>query len=72
MLATFLVWVATLAVLISLVSTWCSIYQESNTAEDFLKLTEILLSWKVIAGGITLGFASRYKDKIATLLDRLP
>jgi hypothetical protein len=62
---------ATAAVFLSLILTFLAIFLEWGNREDFLELTEILLSWEVITGGIVIGAGTTYKKELRDLLGRL-
>ena len=47
--------IALIAVVAILGSTVLSIWAQSPSTEDFLSLTELVLSWPVAAGGLVFG-----------------
>ena len=38
--------------------------------DDLLRLTELLLSWRVIAGGLAVGAASTFREEIKSRIKR--
>ena len=70
-MATFLGWVAILALSATLVSTIATIWMEKPSAPQFLELTRALLSWQVIAGGLTFGAGGAFRTQLSALLTRL-
>ena len=67
-----LVVVATVVLGILILSDYVAILCQCAPKDDLLRLTEILLSWKVIAGGLAIGGASTFAAEIKTRLTRAP
>ncbi len=63
--------VAIVALIVTLVSTIVAIWMESAAAAQFLELTNSLLSWQVIAGGLATGGASTFYTEIKAVLTKL-
>ncbi len=63
--------VAIVALIVTLVSTIVAIWMESAAAAQFLELTNSLLSWQVIAGGLAMGGASTFYTEIKAVLTKL-
>ena len=64
--------VAVVTLIVTLVSTIVTIWLErAASAAQFLQLTELLLSWEVIAGAVVVGGASTFHAELKALLDRL-
>jgi hypothetical protein len=63
-----LAWVAIVALILSLGSTFLAIWLQVPAKGDLLRLTELLLSWQVIAGGLAIGGGSTFKEEIKKLL----
>jgi|WetSurMetagenome_2_1015567.scaffolds.fasta_scaffold521873_2 hypothetical protein len=57
---------------VTLAGTLIAIFAEpGGHAENMLKLTQLLLSWQVVAGGLTVGGASTFGEAIRGVLGRL-
>ena len=69
-MVTALAWVAIVALIVSLVSTLIAIWLQVPAKGDLLRLTELLLSWQVIAGGLAIGGGSAFSEQIIQLLGR--
>jgi hypothetical protein len=67
-MTTVLAWIAIVALIISLTSTLIAIWQQLPAKDDLLSLTELLLSWQVIAGALAIGGASAFSEEIKILL----
>ena len=63
--------VAIVALIVTLVLTIVTIWMESASAAQFLELTNSLLSWQVIAGGLAMGGASTFYTEIRAVLTKL-
>jgi len=70
-MTTALAWVAIVALILSLGSTLITILLQVPAKGDLLRLTELLLSWQVIAGGLAIGGGSTFSQEIKHLLDRV-
>ena len=66
-----LAWVAIVALTLTLGSTLLTIWLQLAPKGDLLRLTELLLSWKVIAGGLAIGAGSTFREEIKGLLMRV-
>lgn len=66
-----LAWVAIIALIGSLGSTFVAIWLELDPKGDLLRLTELLLSWQVIAGGLAIGAGSTFKGEIKNWLNKV-
>jgi hypothetical protein len=62
--------IALLSLIISLSSTIIAIWLELAQKDDLMQLTERLLSWQVIAGGLAFGAGHTFRNEIKNLLDR--
>ena len=69
-MAKALAWVAIVALTLSLGTTLIAIALQVPAKGDLLRLTELLLSWKVIAGVLAVGGGSTFKQEIKQLLAR--
>jgi hypothetical protein len=67
----WLVITAFIALVLSVGSTLVAAWFELDNFGDYLALTEALLSWEVIAGGLAIGAGSTFKSNIAGLIDKL-
>lgn len=67
-MVTTLAVVAIAALILSLLATLTAIWLQLPAKGDLLRLTELLLSWKVIAGGLAVGGGSTFKQEIKKLL----
>jgi len=63
-----LAWIAMVTLVVSLSSTLFAIWLQLQPKDDLLRLTELLLSWQVIAGGLALGGAVTFSKEIKHLL----
>jgi len=63
--------VALLALIVTLAFTLLEIMKEPAPTADLLKLTQLLLSWPVIAGGVGMGAAATFKGEIRGMLSRI-
>jgi len=59
---------AYLALVVTFVSTFLAIAMGCSSAGQFMELTKVLLSWKVISGGLLVGGVHTFKDDIAARL----
>lgn len=66
-----LLWTATVAVLVSLVSAFLAIVFGCSCKEDLLSFAQMLLSWPVVSGGVTIGVGSAFGNEIRLILGRL-
>jgi hypothetical protein len=67
-MTTTLAWIAIVTLIVSLTSTLVAIWGQLPPKDDLLRLTELLLSWQVIAGGLAIGGASAFSEQIKRLL----
>jgi hypothetical protein len=63
--------IALLSLIISLSSTIIAIWFQLAPKDDLMQLTEHLLSWQVIAGGLAIGAGHTFGNEIKSLIDRL-
>ena len=63
--------VALLSLIISLSSTIIAIWLQLAPKDDLMQLTEHLLSWQIIAGGLVIGAGHTFGNQIKSLLERL-
>ncbi len=63
--------VAIVALSVTLVLTIVTIWMETNSATQYLELTQALLSGQVIAGGLAMGAGNTFQNEIAALLRKL-
>jgi hypothetical protein len=66
-MAKVLAWCALVALGVTLPTTWAAVWFEWDSASQFLELTQALLSWKVIAGGLLLGARTELKALLGRL-----
>jgi hypothetical protein len=67
-----LAWVAVVSLSLSLGSTIFGFWTKSpDTSKEFFELTKLLLSWQVIAGGLTGLGARKFETEIRHVLRRL-
>jgi hypothetical protein len=52
-------------------STLVTIWWQLTPKDDLLKLTQLILSWQVIAGGLAVGGTKTFEDEIKTLLQKI-
>ena len=71
MMAKALGYVAIMALILTLGSTLLTIWLQMKPKDELLKLTQLLLSWQVIAGGLAVGGGKTFKDEIKGLLNRI-
>ncbi len=69
-MAQALAYVALIALILTLGSTLLAIWAQLGSKDDLLKLTQLLLSWQVIAGGLAAGAGSTFHKEIKGLLTR--
>jgi len=62
--------VALVALIVTLGSALTAIWFQLTPKDDLLKLTQLLLSWQVIAGGLAVGGAKTFDVEIRALLKR--
>ena len=67
LMAKALAYTALVALILTLGSTLVTIWHQLQPKEDLLRLTGLLLSWQVIAGGLAYGF----REEIGKLLNRI-
>jgi hypothetical protein len=63
-----LAYVAVVAVTLTLASTLVAIWWQLGPKGDLLALLQLLLSWKVIAGGLAVGGAVTFEREIKSLI----
>ncbi len=63
--------VALVALILTLGSTLVAIWGQLTPKDELLKLTQLLLSWQVIAGGLAVGGAKTFQTEIRALLARI-
>jgi hypothetical protein len=63
--------VALVALIFTLGSTLVAIWGQLTPKDELLKLTQLLLSWQVIAGGLAVGGAKTFQAEIRALLARI-
>jgi hypothetical protein len=66
-----LAYVALVALILTLGSTLLTIWAELKPKDDLLQLTQKLLSWQVIAGGLAVGGGKTFSQEIKGLLSRI-
>ena len=71
MAAVILGWVALVTVTATLAVTFFTIWTGKASADQFLQLTDLLLSWDVIAGGLAIAAGTAFYTEIKALLDRI-
>jgi hypothetical protein len=64
-------YVAVIALALTLGSTLVAIWGQWAPKSDLLRLTELLLSWHVIAGGLAVGAASTFREEIKSRIKRI-
>ena len=62
--------IAIIALSVTLVLTIVTIWLETNSATQYLELTQALLSWQVIAGGLAVGGGNTFKNEIKAFLNK--
>ena len=62
--------VALVAVTLTLGSAFVAIWGQLPPKDDLLKLTQLLLSWKVITGGLVLAGVKTFENEIKDVLKR--
>ena len=67
----FLGVLALVSLTVTLASTIITIWTERASAAQFLELTNALLSWEVIAGGLAIGAVSTFYAEIRAVLEKL-
>ena len=70
-MAKALAYVAIIALIVTLGSALLTIWLRLTSKDDLLKLTQLLLSWQVIAGGLAVGGGKTFKQEIKGLLGRI-
>jgi len=70
-MARALAYVALVALILTLGSTLVTIWARLESKDDLLKLTQLLLSWQVIAGGLAVGGGKTFDKEIKDLLGRI-
>jgi hypothetical protein len=70
-MAKILAGVGLMALIATLVSTLVAIWLQWPSRADLLTLTQHLLSWQVIAGGLAVGGAKTFQGEIKDLLKRI-
>jgi hypothetical protein len=63
--------IALLAMTITLALTISSIWFEFPQKGDLMQLTELLLDWQVISGGLVIGAGHTFGTEINKLLNRI-
>ena len=62
--------IAIVSLIVSLVLTIVTIWLQTDSANQYLELTKVLLSWQVIAGGVAVGGAKTFKTEIGKFLTK--
>lgn len=62
--------VALISLIVILGSAVASSWTHDPAKEDFIKLTQLLLSWQIIAGGLVAGGAKTFETEIKGALRR--
>ncbi len=70
-MAKALAYVALVALILTLGATLVTICAQSEPRNDLLKLTQLLLSWQVVAGGLVIGGGTTFKEEIKGILKRM-
>ena len=70
-MAKALAYVALIALILTLGSTLLAIWLRLTSRDDLFKLTQLLLSWQVIAGGLAVGGGKTFQQEIKGLLARI-
>ena len=70
-MAKALAYVALVALILTLGSTLLTIWAQLKPKDKLLKLTQLLLSWQVIAGGLVVGGGKTFQQEIKGLLGRI-
>ncbi|MFI5167048.1 MAG: hypothetical protein ACHQQS_10535 [Thermoanaerobaculales bacterium] len=63
--------VALVALIATLLCTLWEVMNEPTPADDLLKLTQLLLSWPVITGGLAVGGGVTFRVEIRGMLHRI-
>jgi len=63
LMAKALAYVALVALILTLGSTFLAIWAELKPKGELLQLTQLLLSWQVIAGGLAVGGAKTFNQR---------
>ena len=63
--------VALVAVTLTLGSALVAIWGQLPPKDDLLELTQLLLSWKVITGGLVLAGVKTFEEEIKGVLKRI-
>ena len=64
-------WIAIIALVVTLGLTIVTIWMERPSAAQYLELTQALLSWPVIAGGLAVGVGSTFYEQIKAMFAKL-
>jgi len=70
-MAKALAYVGLVALILTLGSTLVTIWARLESKDELLKLTQLLLSWQVIAGGLAVGGGKTFNQEIKSLLGRM-
>ena len=70
-MAKALAYTALVVLILTLGSTLVAIWYQLQPKEDLLRLTGLLLSWQVIAGGLAIGGVHTFREEIGKLLNRI-
>ncbi len=70
-MATIFIITALVMVIVTVGVTLEAIMSNRKSADRLLKLSEIILSWQMIAGGLTIGAGSTFYEPIVTVLENL-
>lgn len=70
-MAKALAYVALIALILTLGSDLLAIWLQLEPKDELLKLTQLLLSWQVIAGGLVVGGGKSFQQEIKGLLGRI-
>ena len=65
----WLAYIALTSLIISLSSTFIAIWLQLVPKDDLMQLTELLLSWQIIAGGLAIGGVHTFKTEIKKILN---
>jgi hypothetical protein len=71
MMAKSLAYVALIALILTLGSTLITIWAQLPPKDELLNLTQHILSWQVIAGGLAAAGGKTFMEEIKGLLNRI-
>lgn len=69
-MSNILSWIAMGAVALSLGSSFLAAWLGLDAAEDLLRLTQLILSWQVVAGGLVFGAMKTFEKEIKLRLKK--